>query len=117
MALVLQASQAHNITIEGGAKYNLPSGNIPTDGMGNAPPPGLTSYTSTAIIGADDFNDDSTTLNQVFDIIVNTTRYVSPTCASLNYFLSISLPLTCLRLSWNCLEHWVCEQGYSENAL
>jgi hypothetical protein len=88
VAFVLQASQAYNITIDGGDKYNVPSGTIVTGMMGNAPPPGLTSYTETAIIGADDFNDDDTTLSNVFDTIVNLTRQVTPTCMSLVSLLS-----------------------------
>ena len=110
VALVLQAAQAHNITIDGVANYNVPPGNITTDGTGNPSPPSLTSYTITAIIGADDFNDDNTTLNEVFDVIVNITRQVTPTCASLNDLLFIS-SLTCRKLSWDCLGRWVCLGG------
>ena len=89
VAFVLQASQAHNITIDGGVKYNVPSGNIVIDGMGNTSPPNLTSYTTAAVIGVDDFNDDNTTLNGVFDIIVNTTRQITPTCMFLNSLLPV----------------------------
>jgi hypothetical protein len=84
-ALVLQAAQALNVTIPGGKKYNVPSGNI-TLNTGDASPPSLTSYTLTAISGADDFNDGSVTIKDVFDDVVNVTREVTPTCESLNYW-------------------------------
>ncbi|KAF9785048.1 hypothetical protein BJ322DRAFT_1108516 [Thelephora terrestris] len=74
VALALQAAQAHNITTDGGFKYNVPSGNITIDQTGNPPSPNLTSYTTAAIVGADDFNDDKTTITNLFDIIVNVTR-------------------------------------------
>lgn len=90
VASVLRASQAHNITIDGGVKYNVPSGSIVIDGIGNSSPPALTSYTTTAIIGADDFDDDDTTLSEVFDIFVNVTRQITPTCTFLDRHLSVS---------------------------
>ena len=82
VALVLQASQAHNVTINGGHKYNIPSGNITINPspFGATSAPNLTSYSTAAISGADDFNDDNTTIRDLFDIIVNTTREVTPTC-------------------------------------
>jgi hypothetical protein len=81
VAFILQASQAHGITIGGSDKYNVPSGNVTVDETGNEPPTStLTSYTTTAIIGADDFNDDNTTVTDLFDIIVGVTRQVTPTC-------------------------------------
>lgn len=104
VAFVLQASQAHNITIDGGAKYNVPSGSIVINGMGKTSTPNLTSYATAAIIGADDFNDDNTTLDGLFDIIVNTTRQVTPSCMFLVglssvFFFFIDLPSTKSELS------------------
>ena len=82
VAFILQASQAHGITIDGSGKYNVPSGNVTMDETGNDPPSPstLTSYATTAIIGADDFTDDDTTVADLFDIIVGVTRQVTPTC-------------------------------------
>ena len=81
--LVLQAAQVHNVTVPGGHKYNVPSGNIAIDQI----PPSqdgsvsnLTSYTTAVISGADDFVDSKIIIEDVFDIIVNTTREVTPTC-------------------------------------
>ena len=96
VALVLQAAQAHNVTTNGGVKYNVPSGNITIDGTGNSSSPSLTSYSTAAIIGADDFDDEDITLTEAFDIIVNITRQVTPTCTFLNsnpFILFINLPL------------------------
>ena len=78
VAFVLQSAQAHNITIDGGAKYNVPSGKITIDEIEIPSPLNVTSYTTAAVIGADDFNDDNTTTKDLFDIIVNTTRQVTP---------------------------------------
>ena len=93
--LVLQAAQVHNVTVPGGHKYNVPSGNIAIDQI----PPSqdgsvsnLTSYTTAAISGADDFVDSKIIIDDVFDIIVNTAREVTPTCMS---------PLSaCIQLSY-----------------
>lgn len=97
VAFVLQASQVRGITIEGGAKYNVPSANITLIETGNPPPPDLTSYTGDATIGADDFNDDNVTITDLFDIVVDFTRRVTPTCAFLDNnptpFLTDSLPI------------------------
>lgn len=76
---VLQTAQAHNITIDGGAKYNVLPGNFTIiEGTGDAQ--NLASYALTAISGADDFSDDDTTVKDLFDAIVSTTREVTPTC-------------------------------------
>ena len=79
----LQLAQAQNIPVPGGRHYNLPSQNIthqiPPDAIS---PPGLTSYTWVAISGADDFGDGKTTIKDIFDIIVETTREVTATCES-----------------------------------
>ena len=80
VAFVLQASQAHNLTIDGGGKYNVPSKEITIDKSTFGSSPNLTSYALAAISGADDFNDDNTTIKDVFDIIVNNTREVTSTC-------------------------------------
>jgi len=79
VALVLQASQAYNVTIGGGHKYNVPSGNITFD-QSSLNQVSLTSYSVSAISGADDFNDDDTTIEDLFDDIVGITREVTPTC-------------------------------------
>ena len=83
VALVLQASQAHNITVPGCHKYNVPTGNITIDDTLETSSPNRTSYTTEAIAGADDINDGSATIRDVFDGIVEITREVTPTCKSL----------------------------------
>jgi hypothetical protein len=82
VAFVLQASQAHGITVSGSDKYNVPSGNVTMDetGNGSSSTSTLTSYVTTAVIGADDFADGDTTVTDLFDIIVGITRQVTPTC-------------------------------------
>ena len=42
--------------------------------------PNLTSYTTAAIAGADNFNDNNATIRDAFDMIVNVTREVTPSC-------------------------------------
>jgi len=84
---ILQTSQARNVTIDGADKYIVPSGDFTISesllrGIGALPPPNLTSYTPLAIGGADNFNDGDVTIKDVFDIIVKTTREVTPTCKS-----------------------------------
>ncbi|KAF9644641.1 hypothetical protein BDM02DRAFT_3121546, partial [Thelephora ganbajun] len=83
VAFALQASQVHNVTIDGGAKHNIPSGEFTIDKSlsetGATSSQNLTSYTIAAIVGADGFNDNNTTIRDVFDIIVNITREVTPT--------------------------------------
>ena len=78
---LLQLAQAQNVPVPGGRHYTLPSENIsypiPLDAIS---PPDLTSYTWVAISGADDFGDSRTTIKDIFDIIVETTREVTPTC-------------------------------------
>ena len=59
--------------------YNVPSGNIAVDFTG-ATTPTLVSYTPLAIGGADNFFDDGVTVKDIFDVIVSTTREVTPTC-------------------------------------
>ncbi|KAF9793491.1 Alpha/Beta hydrolase protein [Thelephora terrestris] len=89
VALVLQASQAHNVTIPGGRKYNVPPGNITIDDTADTFFPNRTSYSQAAIAGADDFEDGNTTISNIFDIIVENTREVTPTFGaiwSLGYF-------------------------------
>ena len=98
VAFVLQSAQAHNITIDGGAKYNVPSERVTIDKaafeaflneIGAVPAKNMTSHALTAISGADNFNDDNTTIRDVFDIIVNNTREVTPTCKSSVIRLSV----------------------------
>ena len=101
VAVVLQTAQVHNITVPGGDKYNVPSVNItnPTGPVdpGTIPASNLTSYTTAAISGADDFRDDKTTIKGVFDIIVQTTRKVTPTCMFLIVGSCMFVPLTLFR--------------------
>lgn len=80
VALVLQASQAHNVTAPGCRKYNVPSGNITIENPMDTFYPNVITYSQFAISGADNFNDYNTTVKDVFDIVVKTTREVSPTC-------------------------------------
>ena len=54
VVFTLQAAQTHNITIDRGVEYNLPSGNITIDEIGNSSSPNLTSYSTAAAIGMDD---------------------------------------------------------------
>ena len=84
VALILQTAQAYNITIDGGAKYNVPSTVDMSflNDIGAAAPENLTSYSLDAIAGADILVDDSVTIKDVFDVIVNITREVTPTCGS-----------------------------------
>jgi len=94
VALVLQAADTYNAThtIEGGRKYNVPSENITIDD-----PPSdqtsLTPYSQAAIAGADDFSDDDTTVEDLFDDIVGVTRKVSPTCEIFYHSSTPILPL------------------------
>ena len=78
---LLQLAQAHNVAVPGGRHYNLPSQNIThTIPQDELYPPGLTSYSWVAISGADDFGDSQTTIKDIFDIIIETTREVTKTC-------------------------------------
>ena len=106
VAYILQVSQAHNITIEGSGKYNVPSQEIIIDPSVFGTPDNLTSYATAAISGADDFNDGNTTIKDVFDIIVNNTREVTPTC-EFSFFTHLFVPLTWPESSRNGLESWV----------
>jgi hypothetical protein len=83
VGLILQAAEAYNITVGGGPKYNVPSGNFNIDLSSSTPSQNLTSYTTAAICGADDFNDDHVTVKDIFNIIVNITREITPTCGFL----------------------------------
>ena len=87
VGFILQTARANNITVPCNRKYNVPSGNItvgppPSPPLGPPPIPGLTPYTMVAIPGADDFSDNKTTIKDIFDAIVDTTREVTPTCMS-----------------------------------
>lgn len=77
---VLQTAQAHNITVDGGVKYNIPSEKFTINNGTDDTSQNLVSYAMTAISGADDFNDDNTRVKDLFDAVVNTTREVTPTC-------------------------------------
>ena len=99
VAAVLQLAQEHNVTLSGGAKYSVPSGNFSFDKtllstIGAAPPQNLTSYALAAISGADNFNDDSVTIKNVFDVVVSNTRQVTPSCEFL-----VTYPLVPVRFA------------------
>lgn len=121
VAVVLQTAQAHNITVPGGDKYNVPSVNItdPTGPVdpGTVPASNLASYTTEAISGADDFRDGKTTVKDIFDIMVQTTRKVTSTCMSLIVGPCIFVPLTPFRSNkvgtvWSL--GYVQEEAFSE---
>lgn len=80
VAIVLQISQAHNITVPGGHTYNIPSGNITLTPPNTGPASNLTSYSIAAITGADDFTDNQTTIKDIFDTLVQDTRELTPSC-------------------------------------
>ena len=83
VALALQISQAHNITIAGCREYNVPSEDITLENPPEAElQPSAMSYSQYAISGADDFNDEMVTVKEVFDVVVKTTRKITPTCES-----------------------------------
>ena len=116
VASILQIAQAHNVTVDGSARYNVPSGTIDASSLSDAPSPNLTSYTEAAIVGADDFNDGSTTITDVFDIIVNITRQATPTCEFPIVRLYLFVLLTLPQSSRNRLESWVrTEDTFSED--
>jgi hypothetical protein len=117
VAFALQAAQARNLTIDGCAKYNIPSGNLsaqnPFPTETDVIPLNSTTYSPVAIFGADDFDDDNTTIKDVFDIIVKTTRQVIPSCKFLSagsYAIFVDTPPR----SRDGLGCWVCtRQGIS----
>ena len=111
VGLVLQASQAHNVTAPGGRKYNVPSENIVIDDTVATFRPNVTSYSQVAIAGADDFNDGNTTIGDIFDIIVENTREVTPACNLSTIPPYQSTPLTRPRSSWNPLDNRVSTGG------
>lgn len=80
VGLVLQASQTYNVPVPCGRKYNVPLEKITIDDTVATFYPNVTSYTQLAIAGADDFMDGKTTIKDIFDIIVKTTREVTSAC-------------------------------------
>jgi hypothetical protein len=78
VGLILQAAEAHNITVGRGSKYNVPSGNLTFPSVPVTQ--NLTSYALSAIAGADNLDDGNVTVRDVFDTIVDITREVTPTC-------------------------------------
>ena len=118
VAYVLQTAQAYNVTIDGGVKYNIPSEQVTIDETflseaGTVAPQNLTSYSATAISGADNFNDDDVTIKDVFDVIVNNTREITPTCKFPIVRPYPLVPLTCHgSSSRNRLEYWVSTRVY-----
>ena len=104
VAIVLQIAEAHNVTVPGGRAYNVPTGNITFDTPGgDAASQSLISYSEFAISGADDFTDGDTTVEEVFDTVVKTTREVTPTCEFVCRFVvfayCVDLSLVKLELS------------------
>jgi len=81
IALIHQTAQAHNVTLKTGLKINVPSGKVSFDRsrLAKRAPGALTSYSSAAIAGADNFNDGSASVSNVFDTIVANTRQITPT--------------------------------------
>ena len=78
-------AQAHNVTLDSGPKISLPPREFNIDKalmkrLSARAPGALTSYSSAAIAGADNFNDGSATVSDVFDQIVANTREITPTC-------------------------------------
>ena len=110
VGFILQTAQAHNITIDGGARYNVPPGEFTISS--DAPSSNLTSYTAVAIGGADDFSDGDVTIKDVFDVIVNNTREVTATCELFTIRLYLFILLTRPKLSRNRLERWVRKGGH-----
>jgi hypothetical protein len=111
---VALSSQAHNTTISGGHKYNIPSGNITLEGpLKGEPRPNMTMYSEYAISGADDFSDGSVTVKEVFDFVVNTTREITPTCELSNVLKPAPLRCVdpCSRSSRSYLGTWACGES------
>ena len=113
---ILQTAQANNVTIDGGVKYNVPSGQVTIDGA--AVPQNLTSYSTAAISGADNFNDDDATIEDLFDALVNNTREITPTCEFPVIYSYPLVPLTRPESSSrNPLESWVSHgHAFSDDA-
>ena len=86
VGLILQTAAAHNVTLGGDVGFDVPSERFALDksrvGGNGAAPGALKSYSTAAIAGADNFSDDGATISDVFDLIVENTRKVTPTCES-----------------------------------
>ena len=108
VALVLQASKALNITIPGCEKYNVPTRNITLNDSNS--PPTLVSYSPEAITGSDDFVDGGVTIKDVFDVIVDITRDITPTCMFSSISSRLFVSLTCHQSSWSHLVARVCNK-------
>jgi len=85
IAGIFQFAQAHNVSLsdDKSVVYHLPSQAIEFDPslMWDGPPPGsLRSFAFDAIIGADSRDDEGVTMKDVFDVIVNTTQNITPSC-------------------------------------
>ena len=86
MTNLFQVAQAHSVSLSNdkGIVYHVPSETVEFDAYlmwpGSAPPGTLRSFAFDAIIGADNTDDTAVTMKDVFDVIVNTTRKVSPSC-------------------------------------
>jgi pimeloyl-ACP methyl ester carboxylesterase len=77
-------ARANNVTLEGGPVINIPpetsnTGRSLLRRISGRAPGALVSYSSAAIAGADNFNDASATVSNVFDMIVENTRDITPT--------------------------------------
>lgn len=79
---LFQAAQAHNISVSDDKSviYHVPSDTIEFDPSLMWAGSPLGSFAFDAIIGADNNNDAGVTVKNVFDVVVNTIRTISPWC-------------------------------------
>jgi len=85
LANLFQVAQKKEIPVSDDANiaYHIPSETVQFNAslMWAGPPSGtLKSFAFDAIIGADNHNDTGVKMKDVFDVIVNTTRTISPSC-------------------------------------
>lgn len=86
MASLFQVAKAHNISLseDKSIVYQVPSEKVEFDPSLMLPsdfhPGTLKSFAFDAIIGADNNHDAAVTMKDVFDVIVDSTRTVSPSC-------------------------------------
>ena len=116
LLLLAQLAQSHNVTVGGSTRYTVPSVLPPTgktflSGNGAAPSPNLTSYALAAISGADNFNDDSVTIKDIFDTIVGVTREVTSACESPIFRPCLFNLPTHLESSRKHVDSWVRTRG------
>lgn len=83
---LFQVAQAHNVPLSDDKSivYHVPSETVEFDPYlmwpGLYPPGTLRSFVFDAVVGADNTNDTWVTMRDVFDVLVDTTRNISPTC-------------------------------------